>query len=386
MNYRPNLQDLEAARAQTRLPDAERKEGETPADSIRRLAKGWWKTAQDAASHRARTDDAALVEALNGEDEAALMALAVLIGYQSPKRARCLSEFDGQPPPDPVIWRDTEDSQKWPLVSVGEPGLIAAAGGSGKSYVSLALALAATGEGEACGLRVREGPALLVSYEDSPVRLAQRARLICEAAAPDGLHVLVDPEPLMAADPNERGALMRLPGLDRLAGECKRLLPSLVVLDPVGEALADVDAANATAVRRWYAAALDAVGDAGLLAIGHSTKASRNLTAAGGEAGAGVVAGSSAWFDRARGVAHMRPATEGRKLLHVIKSNHGRTGWGSMLKEAQPPGKAFAGWVLDNDGKLSPDQVQKEIKAAKPKKSDKSDNEAAGDDPVPLNV
>ncbi len=356
--------DLEAIRERLKLPETaalpareqwalvEKLAGEQ-ADAARKRADG---PAETEAGRRVRT----IIDGTESD------ALALLAEDRGPA-ARPLAAFDGKPGPEPVIWRDDGDAHreagdKWPLVSVGEPGLLAAGGGSGKSYVALALALACAGDGAACGLRVRKGPALLLSYEDSPIRMAIRTRRILGKAAPGELHVLPDPGPLLAVNPGEIGAPILLPELDRLARECQRLRPSLVVIDPAGEALADADAADAGAVRRWYAAAMQAIGgDAGLLLIAHSTKASRNLAAAGDDAGAGAVAGSAAWFDRARGVAHMRKAADGGKLLHVIKSNHGRAGWGSLLAEKRTESGKFAGWELAGGGELSPDQVDAEL-------------------------
>ena len=95
------------------------------------------------------------------------------------------------------------------MLSIGEVALLSGAGGSGKSYLGLALAKAAaeaTGDsGTALGLRVRAGPVVLVSYEDSPVRLATRLeKMGAGHAAYKKVRVLADPGPAVHSEPGGR--------------------------------------------------------------------------------------------------------------------------------------------------------------------------------------
>ena len=69
----------------------------------------------------------------------------------------------------------TIDGKVDAVLSVGEVAILASAGGLGKSCLTLALAVetataaeAGREYGNACGLRVKAGGAVLVSYEDSP--------------------------------------------------------------------------------------------------------------------------------------------------------------------------------------------------------------------------
>ena len=126
----------------------------------------------------------------------------------------------------------------------------------------------------------------------------------------------------------------------------------LVVIDPVSAALADVSTHETGPVRsflRELTAEATAAG-AGVLLVAHDTKAARTAASRGEDPGAGVVAGSAAWYDGARGVLSLvrDPVTESNdRLLTCIKSNYGRTGWGARLVERLgPDGAAFRGIML----------------------------------------
>ena len=133
-----------------------------------------------------------------GEREAdgqlALSLIARALGVQAPT-LRPASTWKGQPPPEPILWRDyghdDDNDNLSPVLSVGEVCLLSAAGGLGKSTVTVALAAAAaaaTAEdvkyGAACGLRVRCGPVVLLSYEDSPARVNDPAAVVRQGPPP----------------------------------------------------------------------------------------------------------------------------------------------------------------------------------------------------------
>ena len=84
----------------------------------------------------------------------------------------------------------------------------------------------------------------------------------------------------------------------------------------------------------------------GVLMIAHDTKSARNEAKAGGDPGAGAVAGSASWFDACRGVLYLRPTPGDRDrwLLECVKANYGRTGWGAQLKAAKTAGGKFCGF------------------------------------------
>lgn len=83
---------------------------------------------------------------------------------------------------------------------------------------------------------------------------------------------------------------------------------------------------------------------AGVLLVAHDTKAARNEAKAGGNPGAGAVAGSGQWFDAARGVLYLHGG--GARMLECVKCNHGRAGWGVELGEVGGEGgRPFRGFV-----------------------------------------
>ena len=278
----------------------------------------------------------------------------------------------GKPQPKPVLWRDAPGKWKDAVLSAGEVALLSGPGGIGKSYLALAWALGATQNPDAehgadCGLRVRPGPVVLVSYEDAPVRIAGRIKDRTGGdPAPNHLYVLERPAPLwMITDPGKSG-----PGDHWYAlwKAVTRIKASLVVIDPASAALEG--ATNDSGPVRRFMDELRVQAEAsgaGVLVITHDTKSARNEARGGGDPGAGVVAGSSAWFDASRGVLYLRrnPLEQGEWLLECVKANYGRAGWGAQLKVGKSNGK-FCGFVQDEA--LDRGEVESlKAKRAKPK-------------------
>ena len=276
-----------------------------------------------------------------------------------------VADFAGLPQPAPVLWRDDptidDAAQRFDAVlSVGEVAILSSAGGLGKStlvaaeLVSDALAATAVGAdyGAACGLRVVPGPVVVVSYEDAPVRIAQRLKWSNNDSAPRGLHAWPNPPPLWEADPDRRGASRRCARWDALWRAVREIGARLMVIDPVSAALADVSTSETGPVRAFLRA-LTAESEAagcGVLLVAHDTKAARDAQRRGEDPGAGVVAGSAAWYDGARGVLSLiRDPAVGSddRLLECVKANYGGTGWGARLRERTGPSGAFRGLELD---------------------------------------
>ena len=281
-------------------------------------------------------------------------------------QVRPVTDWKDTPEPAPVLWRDGAND---PVLSAGETAVLAAPGGSGKSYLALALAAAAAGwnDGEACGLAVREGPAVLIGYEDAPARVYTRLRWITGGDVPEGIHLVEDPPPLMIGNPRSPGTPVPHEAWPKLWEALDGLRPSLVVIDPVSVALAANQ--NDTAQVRAFLSAVTAEAariGAGVLLIAHDTKAARNEARAGGNPGAGAIAGSGQWHDGARGVLYLY-TDDGRKTLACIKSNYGQAGWGAALKEARC-GRTFAGYALD---KMLNDEA--EVEAARKGEDDGDD-------------
>ena len=144
--------------------------------------------------------------------------------------------------PPAVLWRDgadDEDDRAGPahsVLAVGEVAVLSGAGGTGKSFLALALA-AASAEASAqhwtaaCGLRVRGGGAVLLSYEDAPPRIA--ARLKGMGADLEGVYLADSAEPIfpMQVDLSGRREHGRAEFWDACWRWIRARKPSLVILD-----------------------------------------------------------------------------------------------------------------------------------------------------------
>ncbi len=121
---------------------------------------------------------------------------------------RPLRDYTGRELPRPVVWMDARHGGGT-VLRVGDVAALSRAGGVGKSFAALAIAVAAArpgdGSAHAAGFDVRRGGAVLID----PVTVAWRAGLIAgrEGAAelPETLRLVPDPEPLMTADPRNPG-------------------------------------------------------------------------------------------------------------------------------------------------------------------------------------
>ncbi len=202
--------------------------------------------------------------------------------------------------------------------------------------------------GEACGLRVRPGPVVLVSYEDTPLRLAKDLERM-GGDVPDAVHCWPEPGPLFVAGTagaqGEATAAWR-PLWDAVA----RIAPSLVVVDPVSEALAGALLSEGGPVRafvRELRREATAIG-CGVLLVTNDTKTARNLVAAGKEPGSGAVVGSATWFDAACGVLYFTRSEYGRRI-DCLKANYGASGWSIPIRERIRARGRFAGFEVDPD-------------------------------------
>ena len=258
------------------------------------------------------------------------------------------------PAPLRAIWADAAPPDDAVLCAIGEPLILAAPGGSGKSYVALSLALAAVaGEqpARACGLRVRPGGVLLVNYEDAAARIGARLNALLgrEDATPDPdlsrLALVADPLPLWTPAIDRADGAVATAAFEGLRARALDDLPSVIVIDPISAAVGGADLNSAAVARTCVTdlARLSTDTGAGVLAIAHDTKAARNETRAGGSPGAGAVAGSGQWYDAARGVLYLATGPDGSRVLTCEKANHGRAGWGRQLVGVQT-GSVFRGF------------------------------------------
>ena len=282
--------------------------------------------------------------------------------------------WNGHPVPKPILWRDYKHEPS-PVLSVGEVCLLSAAGGLGKSTITVALAAAAAtakdaDHGAACGLRVHGGPTVLLSYEDSPARVAARLEWYDpDGAAGERVHLVEDPVPLWEA-PERHGAGERCAAWMALWEQIRKTDARLVVIDPASAAcLAPV--AEAPAVRAFLSACMaeaqpDGWAGCGVLIVAHSTKAARDSLQQGADPGAGVVAGTAAWYDGARGVLTLYRGLDGAYLLHCVKANYGQVGWGQQLCE-HSDGAAWRGLRSVDGGAMGREKVADWLQEQRPK-------------------
>ena len=236
--------------------------------------------------------------------------------------------------PRPVLWRAGGDPGRGALIGAGEVAILAGPGQGGKSTVALALAHAAGNGGEACGLHVARGKVALLSYEDSPARLAHRMGWYGAPGEWKHVRTAPAPAPLWAADPEDRRESGPSAWWPRWWGAVAGGSPVLVVIDPASVAFAGAHPSDGAAVRAFLLACTEEAEriGAGVLILAHDTKGARNETRAGHGPGAGMVSGSAQWFDGARAVLHLSGAGPGEKRLIVAeKSNYGASGWGARL-------------------------------------------------------
>ena len=302
-----------------------------------------------------------LIGALDAADPSAAavadarrQAQLALSGVKPPSLIPIADAPDGQPAP--VLWAD-RDSRLDAVLSEGEICLLSAAGGTGKSYLTLALAAAASaahdkGEayGASCGLRVRPGPVVLISYEDTDQRIKYRLRTMGKLNDSRHVYILRDPDPLYFVDSRSRGRAEESPGWSLLWESIREMQPSLVVIDPAGSALEGAAQGESQPVRAFVRAVEreSRNGGWGTLVVAHDNKTHRNTVSSGGDLNSGAVSGSAAWIDAARAILFLRTISNKRRLLTALKANYGTRGWGAQLAEVfSPPNDTFAGFCLD---------------------------------------
>lgn len=329
---------------------------------LRRVAlRGWLDPDDDAERERLANLPAA---DLISDRQDFFRRLGGLLPGAGRSLAVSAADYADAPQPAPVVWRDDpaappDSTDVDAVLSVGECAILASAGGLGKSTFTLELASAAVTAAEldanfgaAGGLRVAAGPVLLVSFEDAPARIAHRLAWMNDGAVP-AVHLVPDPAPLWMAAVDRGGESHAGPQWDALWRTVRTIGTRLLVIDPVSAALADVSTSETGPVRAFLraltreAAPKDGWRGCGVLLVAHDTKAARDAAARGDDPGAGIVAGSAAWYDGARGVLSLaRDPRSDDRLLQCVKANYGRTGWGARLTERTSPGGAFRGLTL----------------------------------------
>ena len=267
------------------------------------------------------------------------------------------------PSPETVLRLSAPSLNRPPIVSIGEPAILAAPGGAGKSYRALSLMAQATRAGEAdrdvfstqsdawasaLGFSLRRGPQLYVSYEDSCGRVGDRLeRIGAPRETVNHLHIWGDPPALFDPTTSSGGGAIPSAAFVELERVIRDVRPALVVIDPVSAMMGACTLNDPTAARSAMRALarLSTETGAGVLCLAHDTKAARNEARAGGSPGAGAVAGSGQWFDSSRSVLYLHRQADGGISLDCLKANHGRAGWSQPLHEVGTgAGETYAGF------------------------------------------
>ena len=272
------------------------------------------------------------------------------------------------PSPKTVLRLGSDTFNNPAVVSVGEPAILSAPGGAGKSYAVLSIMVAAA-NGDVCadrdvftvragafssalGFELRRGPMVFVSLEESINRIGVRLKAI--KATPDALkhmHFVDNPSVLFdpVLDRSDSGA-QRSAGFDALEGVIRDVRPSLVAIDPISAVMGSCGLNDPTAARSAVRALAKLSTDTGcgLLLVAHDTKAARGEARAGGSPGAGAVSGSGQWFDSVRSVLYLNRKDDGGISIESLKANNGRSGWSQPIREiGVDVGETYAGFVAD---------------------------------------
>ena len=267
--------------------------------------------------------------------------------------ARPLQMWLSEPDPPPVLWRDIEKERDGvdSVAAVGEIATLSGAGRSGKSFMALALAIEAvkarrsgTEYGTACGLRVRAGPAVFVSYEDSPKRVSMRASAM---GSEQGVLAIPYPPALYGYSRQSR-SWARTPAWRPLWDAIHAAEPVLVVIDTGPRAMGGETMDPGAVIGFLQALEREARTGANrpaVLVLAHDTKAARDAARSGAELDAGAVFGSGQWHDAPRGVLHLTKTGPGDadRILEAVKCSYGGDGWGAILTPAYNDSGGYAG-------------------------------------------
>ena len=298
-------------------------------------------------------------------------------------------------PPEPILWDLNDQTPQHPslILAAGEVAILAGEGGIGKSWLSLQIATAAAANAgmrpssKVLGFGVKAGPVLMISYEDGQGVIYRRAQILAwreeeETSAPantvqipDSAMVSYDPGPLWNGPASFGAASGPGQGWGVLQDMMDAFEPVLLVIDPASVALADAAISETGPVRSFIAALRQIASDkCGVMVVAHSTKEAREAARAGAHT-SGMVAGSAAWFDGARGVltltgypdsdptprkdetideaAARAAAFKGHSMLRVAKASYAEAGQTWHLRPyhlTSRGGRLHAGHEIDAAG------------------------------------
>lgn len=292
-------------------------------------------------------------EALTNE---VLDKLREIRAHRPPPQARPFYHIN-EPEPEQIL---TAHGQKGPLLTAGMVGILAGAGGTGKSRLAAQMALTIADpsrdelEPTADGLwaPAQSGPVLLATYEDAPASTAHRLkRLAAHFDVHDAPVHILDLQGWPLFGPYEATPYAarpgRLPGFAILAAAAEAVKPCLIIIDPALSAYVGEQNA-ATPVREFVAALAQLARQhaAAVLLVAHSTKAGR---ADSDPFDAGQISGSAAWHDAARAALVLtRDRDGGRWTLAISKANYGPALLSAEFKDQWPAfrtGDSLSVWI-----------------------------------------
>ena len=351
--------------------DEERKERRDPAgvDAL--------EEALDAFGPLIDADTLEPTQELVGEETPKKIAKRVLEAIDEPEGMRPvpISFFKDAPLPEKVIWAEGRGGA---VLSEGEVTFLSGQGGEGKSHLALAVAWSSASphsEG-VCGLGVRSGKVVLLSYEGGGARAYRQLGMVSgrwehprpykPRQTPEGVMIVPRPRPLWVA--GEYGKVsVPSESWDAQWSMIQSARPSLVIIDPLAAAAPGIAGIDNTGAREFVLALMREAeeGGFGIVVVAHSNKMARFNTA---DPGPGCIAGPSQFYDSARGVLYC--FRQGKQLMMVCtKANNGPDKWGVLMdadmREPNDPRfrKRFAGWtknkLLDREG------VKEQLKGGK---------------------
>ena len=261
------------------------------------------------------------------------------------------------------VWRDGSDrgdGSPDPVCATGEVAVLSGMGRGGKSYLATSLAIAAARAdrdnnlyGRTCGLRVRAGKVVLVSFEDSPKRIDQRA--VAMGGKPGDVLILPHPPPVYGRDSNT-GQWCKRSAWRGLWNAVRRERPVLTIVDTGPKAMGGETTDPGAVIGFLQALEHEArEGGFAVLTTAHDTKEARKAAQSGMRI-EDAVAGSVQWHDSPRGVLHLTKTGPGDadRILEAVKCSYGRDGWGARLRPRYSSEGRYAGLelaeVLDEDG------------------------------------
>lgn len=302
--------------------------------------------------------------------ESLRMAILTAMEATAPFALVAGNDPPGEEPESVVTVRTRHETATtvFPVLRRGEVTTLGAAGGAGKSFLTLQIAgTAAAGGGTAAGFDIAPGPAIVWSSEGGASKALRRLKDL----GLRGVHVVRDPQSLMIEDGRK---ITKTAAWRRLRDFAVDLRPNIIVVDP---GLRAFDIENPMAprpIRRCLEAMTEIAlaADCAVLMVTHSTKASRYeaskiRTMHPSEIGAHAFADSREWLDTSRWGLFLYSNGYGQATLLNVKANDSREGWAVKLEarvDRYGESERFSGFSRVK--RMAPEAVADERRASAP--------------------